>query len=231
MISISNLKKEYNGVPAVEIQSLQIAKGDNFGLVGNNGAGKTTLFRMLLDLVRPTIGEVLINNENVQDTNEWKRYVGSFLDESFLISYLTPDEYFSFVGELHSYGAEDLKTFLGSFEEFLNGEIIGKKKYIRDLSKGNIKKVGIVAALLGQPDIVVLDEPFENLDPTSQIRLKEIIINEYKGRNTTFLISSHDLNHVTEICNRIVLMEKGKIIKDMKGGQQALIELETYFKT
>jgi ABC-2 type transport system ATP-binding protein len=231
MISISNLKKEYSGVPVVEIQSLQITKGDNFGLVGNNGAGKTTLFRMLLDLVRPTTGEILLNNENVQDNNEWKRYVGSFLDESFLISYLTPDEYFSFVGELHSYGAEDLKIFLGSFEEFLNGEIIGKKKYIRDLSKGNIKKVGIVAALLGQPEIVVLDEPFENLDPTSQIRLKEIIINEYKSRNTTFLISSHDLNHVTEICNRIVLMEKGKIIKDMKGGQQALIELETYFKT
>lgn len=231
MISISNLKKEYNGVPVVEIQSLQITKEDNFGLVGNNGAGKTTLFRMLLDLVRPTTGEVLLSNENVQDNNEWKRYVGSFLDESFLISYLTPDEYFSFVGELHSYGAEDLKIFLGSFEEFFNGEIIGKKKYIRDLSKGNIKKVGIVAALLGQPEIVILDEPFENLDPTSQIRLKEIIINEYKSRNTTFLISSHDLNHVTEICNRIVLMEKGKIIKDMKGGQQALIELETYFKT
>lgn len=231
MISISNLKKEYNGVSVVDIQSLQISKGDNFGLVGNNGAGKTTLFRMLLDLVRPTTGEVLLNNKNVHDNYEWKRYVGSFLDESFLISYLTPDEYFSFVGELHGYGAEDLKIFLGSLEEFLNGEIIGKKKYIRDLSKGNIKKVGIVAALLGQPEIVVLDEPFENLDPTSQIRLKEIIIKEYKSRNTTFLISSHDLNHVTEICNRIVLMEKGKIIKDMKGGQQALIELETYFKT
>lgn len=231
MISISNLKKEYNGVSVVEIQTLQISKGDNFGLVGNNGAGKTTLFRMLLDLVRPTAGEILLNNEKVQDNYEWKRYVGSFLDEGFLISYLTPDEYFSFVGELHGYGKEDLKIYLGSFEEFLNGEIIGKKKYIRDLSKGNIKKVGIVAALLGQPEIVVLDEPFENLDPTSQMRLKNIIVNEYKDRNTTFLLSSHDLNHVTEICNRIVLMEKGKILKDLKGGQEALIELETYFKT
>lgn len=231
MISISNLKKEYNGVSVVEIQTLQISKGDNFGLVGNNGAGKTTLFRMLLDLVRPTTGEILLNNEKVQDNYEWKRYVGSFLDEGFLISYLTPDEYFSFVGELHGYGNEDLKIFLGSFEEFLNGEIIGKKKYIRDLSKGNIKKVGIVAALLGQPEVVVLDEPFENLDPTSQMRLKDIIGNKYKDWNTTFLLSSHDLNHVTEICNRIVLMEKGKIIKDLKGGQEALIELETYFKT
>lgn len=231
MISISNLKKEYNGIPVVEIQTLHIGKGESFGLVGNNGAGKTTLFRMLLDLVRPTTGVITINDKNVQANDEWKRYVGSFLDESFLIFYLTPDEYFSFVGELHGYGTEDLKQFLSPFEAFFNGEIIGKKKYIRDLSKGNIKKVGIIATLIGQPEIVVLDEPFENLDPTSQIRLKELIVNECKNRNTTFLMSSHDLNHVTEICNRIVLMEKGKVINDMKGGLQALVELETYFKT
>lgn len=229
MISISNLKKEYNGVPVVDIRTLQIEKGVSFGLVGNNGAGKTTLFRMLLDLVCPTTGEIVINGRDVKGNYEWKRYVGSFLDEGFLISYLTPDEYFSFVGELHGYGAEDLKIFLSPFEEFFNGEITGKKKYIRDLSKGNTKKVGIVAALIGQPEVVVLDEPFENLDPTSQIRLKELIVHDCKNRNTTFLISSHDLNHVTEICNRIVLMEKGKVINDMKGGQQALVELEAYF--
>lgn len=231
MISISNLKKEYNGVPVVDIQTLNLEKGISFGLVGNNGAGKTTLFRMLLDLVRPSTGEIKINDISVHTNDKWKRYVGSFLDESFLISYLTPDEYFSFIGELHGYGAEDLRIFLNTFEEFLSGEIIRKKKYIRDLSKGNIKKTGIVAALIGQPEIVVLDEPFENLDPTSQIRLKELIVTDHKNRNTTFLISSHDLNHVTEICDRVVLMEKGKVINDMKGGQQALVELETYFKT
>ncbi len=231
MISISNLQKVYNNVPVVEIPTLHIEKGISFGLVGNNGAGKTTLFRMLLDLVRPTTGEITINDKNVHTTDEWKHYVGSFLDESFLISYLTPDEYLSFVGELRGYGAEDLKQFLSPFEPFFNGEIIGKKKYIRDLSKGNIKKVGIIATLIGQPEIVVLDEPFENLDPTSQIRLKEIIVNDHKNRNTTFLISSHDLSHVTEICNRIVLMEKGKVINDMQGGNQALVELEAYFKS
>ena len=229
MISISNLKKEYNGVPVVDIPTLHLEKGIGFGLVGNNGAGKTTLFRMLLDLIRPTTGEITIKDKNVQANDEWKRYVGSFLDEGFLISYLTPDEYFSFVGELHSYGVEDLKIFLSPFEDFFNGEIIGKKKYIRDLSRGNIKKAGIAAALIGQPEIVVLDEPFENLDPTSQIRLKELIVNEHKNHDTTFLISSHDLNHVTEISDRIVLMEKGKVINDMKGGQQALVELKAYF--
>ena len=231
MISISNLRKSYNAVPVVDIPTLRISEGESFGLVGNNGAGKTTLFRMLLDLVRPSNGEIFINGQDVKNSNEWRYYVGSFLDENFLIPYLTPDEYFDLVGELHGYGKEDLKIFLNRFEEFFNGEIIKRKKYIRDLSKGNIKKTGIVAALIGQPQVVVLDEPFENLDPTSQIRLKELIIHEHKNRNTTFLISSHDLNHVTEICNRIVLMEKGKIIKDLAGGQKALIELEIYFGT
>jgi ABC-2 type transport system ATP-binding protein len=231
MISISNLRKDYNGATVVDVPTFQITESESFGLVGNNGAGKTTLFRMLLDLVRPTNGEININGQDVKNSSKWRHYVGAFLDENFLIPYLTPDEYFDLVGELHGYGKEDLKIVLSRFEEFFNGEIIGRKKYIRDLSKGNIKKTGIVAAFIGQPKILVLDEPFESLDPTSQIRLKEHLIQEHKDRNTTFLISSHDLNHVTDICSRIVLMEKGKIIKDLAGGQKALIELETYFRT
>lgn len=231
MISISGLKKVYNDVAVIDIQALHIQKGISFGVVGNNGAGKTTLFRLILDLVDSTEGEVAINGKLVKGNDDWKHYVGSFLDESFLITYLTPEEYLSFVGELHGYGAGDLKVFLEPFEEFLNGEIMGTKKYIRDLSKGNIKKVGIIASMIGQPEVIVLDEPFENLDPTSQMRLKELIVNDYKLRNTTFLISSHDLNHVTDICSRIVLMEKGKVINDMEGGPQALVTLESYFNS
>ena len=230
MISIIDLKKEYNSVTVVDIPTLTIEKGESFGLVGNNGAGKTTLFRMMLDLVRPTAGHVEIQGKNVQGNDEWKRYVGSFLDEGFLISYLTPAEYFSFVGELHGYGAEDLKLFLDPFQDLFNGEILGRKKYIRDLSRGNLKKVGIAAAWIGNPQIVVLDEPFENLDPSSQIRLKELFVHQHNQRNTTLLISSHDLNHVTEVCSRIVLMERGKVINDLKGGPDALLELEAYFK-
>ncbi|RAW01128.1 ABC transporter ATP-binding protein [Pseudochryseolinea flava] len=228
MISILNLTKTYNYATVVDVSSLTLEKGINVGLVGNNGAGKTTLFRMLLDLVIPTTGEININNKNVRGSDDWKKHVGSFLDERFLISYLTPTEYFKFVGDLHHYDQDQLETFLNEFQEFFNGEILGTKKYIRDLSKGNIKKVGIVASLIGIPEIVVLDEPFENLDPSSQMRLKAIIEQKSK-QGITFLISSHDLNHVTEISDRIVLMEKGKIINDMQGGQQALVVLEHYF--
>ncbi|HEY0743617.1 MAG TPA: ABC transporter ATP-binding protein [Chryseosolibacter sp.] len=230
MIAIENLRKEYKTQVVVDVDQLSIGAGESFGLVGNNGAGKTTLFRMILDLIRPTSGTVTINGKNVQMNDEWKFYVGSYLDENFLIQYLTPEEYFKFVGKLHGYSDADLAGFLAKFEELFHGEIIGNKKFIGDLSKGNLKKVGIAAAFIGNPQVVILDEPFENLDPTSQIRLKELLKREKSQRNLTYLISSHDLNHVTEICERIVILEKGKVIKDLKGSANALVELEEYFK-
>lgn len=230
MITVQALKKIYRNVAVLDVEQLYIGQGESFGLVGNNGAGKSTLFRMMLDLIRPTSGKVEINGKNVQGNDEWKSYVGSFLDEGFLIPYLTPDEYFQFVGKLHNYSVEDLKNFRSKFEDLFHGEISGKDKYIGDLSKGNLKKVGIAAAFMGNPQIIMLDEPFENLDPTSQIRLKNLLQEERKQRNITYLISSHDLNHVTEICERIVILEKGKVLKDIKGSQNALAELEEYFK-
>lgn len=230
MISIQSLKKIYKGVTVLDIAELSIGQNESFGLVGNNGAGKTTLFRTILDLIRPTEGKVEINEKNVQGNDEWKSYLGSFLDEGFLIPYLTPDEYFRFVGKLHNYSDADMKSFYQKFEELFNGEITGKDKYISDLSKGNLKKVGIAAAFMGNPQIIMLDEPFENLDPTSQIRVKNLLLAERKQRNITYLISSHDLNHVTEICERIVILEKGKVIQDLRGNQNMLAELEAYFK-
>ncbi|MFY8035547.1 MAG: ABC transporter ATP-binding protein [Cyclobacteriaceae bacterium] len=229
MIEIQALTKRYKDATVVNIEQLSIGSNESFGLVGNNGAGKTTLFRMILDLVKATSGTITIQGKNVQGNDEWKKFVGSFLDEGFLIPYLTPDEYFRFVGNLHGYNAADLKSFLEKFEVLFHGEITGKNKYIGDLSKGNLKKVGIAASFIGNPQIIMLDEPFENLDPTSQIRLKELLQAERKQRQVTYLISSHDLNHVTEICERIVLLEKGQVIKDLRG-ESTLAELEAYFK-
>ncbi|MFM7486361.1 MAG: ABC transporter ATP-binding protein [Cytophagales bacterium] len=229
MIEVKGLKKVYKTTTVVDVESLTIGNNESFGLVGNNGAGKTTLFRMMLDLVKPTVGVVTIDGKNVQGNDEWKKQVGSFLDEGFLIPYLTPNEYFRFVGNLHGYSAADLKSFLEKFEVIFHGEINGQNKYIGDLSKGNLKKVGIAASFIGNPQVIMLDEPFENLDPTSQIRLKELLQAERKLRQVTYLISSHDLNHVTAICDRIVLLEKGKIIKDLRGNT-TLAELEEYFK-
>lgn len=225
MIDIETLQKQYNKEIVLDIPDLHIPMGECFGLVGNNGAGKTTLFRLILDLVRPTQGSVYIEGDNVQEHEEWKKVTGAYLDEHMLLSYLTADEYFEMLRKLYGLSREDLAQHLQKFEVLFNGEITGNKKYIRDLSKGNLKKVGIVSAMMGHKQIVLLDETFENLDPTSQNRLKRIISEEKENRQITFLISSHDLTHVTDICDRIVLLEKGIIKKDMKAEKEAMTEV------
>lgn len=229
MIEIKGLKKVYASTVVVDIPQLEIRKGENIGLVGNNGAGKTTLFRMMLDLIRPERGEVLSNGENVAQSEKWKDYTASYLDEGFLIDYLTPEEYFYFIGGLHQQSRAHVDEILASYADFFNGEILKRGKYIRDLSKGNQCKVGVVACLLQNPEFLMLDEPFANIDPSTQIRLKNLIKDLGKQRGMTTLVSSHDLNHVTDVCDRILLMEKGKIIKDIATSSSTLAELEEYF--
>jgi ABC-2 type transport system ATP-binding protein len=229
MIQAAELTKKYDGIAVLNIENLEIQKGQSFGLVGNNGAGKTTFFNLLLDLIKPTTGKISTNNIQVNLSEDWKQFTGSFIDESFLIGYLTPEEYFYFIGDLRGQNKADIDAFLVQFEEIFNDEIIGKKKYLRDLSKGNQKKAGIVSALIGNPEVIILDEPFANLDPTTQIRLKQIIKELTQKREVTILISSHDLKHVTEVSERIVVLEKGDIIKDLITSEATLKELETYF--
>ncbi|MDC1400800.1 ABC transporter ATP-binding protein [Polaribacter sp.] len=213
----------------LNVETITIPKGQSFGLVGNNGAGKTTLFNILLDLIRPTTGKITNNNVEVNTSEDWKNFTGSFIDESFLIGYLTPEEYFEFVGDLRGMNKADVTAFIAKFDVFFNDEIIGKKKYLRDLSKGNQKKAGIVAALMGAPQVVVLDEPFANLDPTTQIRLKKILKELTDNKEITLLVSSHDLSHVTEVCDRIVVLDKGIVVKDIETSTATLQELESYF--
>jgi ABC-2 type transport system ATP-binding protein len=229
MIEIQGLKKGYHGVNVVNIPQLTIKRGESIGLIGNNGAGKTTLFRMILDLIRPDSGEVLSQEKNVSSSEVWKEYTASYLDEGFLIDHLTPEEYFQFIGGLHDKNKTQVDAELQNFTEFFNGEILDRGKYIRDLSKGNQTKVGVAACLIQNPQLLMLDEPFANIDPSTQIRLKTIIKNLNKEKQITCLISSHDLNHVTELCDRILLMEKGKIIKDIATNSNTLKELEEYF--
>ena len=229
MISFTNVSKVYAKQAVLDILLLEIPKGQTFGLVGNNGAGKTTMFSCLLDLIKPSKGVVKNNNVNVRESEDWKSFTSAYLDESFLIGYLMPEEYFYFIGELRGVSKREVDRFLNQFEDLFNGEILKGKKYIRDLSKGNQKKVGIVAALFGEPEVIILDEPFANLDPTTQIRLKKIIKKLSQDRNITVLISSHDLQDVTEVSERIVLLEKGKVVRDIKTSKETLKELESYF--
>ncbi len=229
MINIQNISKIYGSKKVLHIESLQIPKGESFGLVGNNGAGKTTLFSLLLDLIEPSSGFVEIGGDKVNENENWKNKVSAFIDESFLIGYLTPEEYFYFIGELRGQDKTTVNEFLKQFDDFFNGEILDAKKYVRDLSKGNQKKVGIVGALIGTPEIIILDEPFANLDPSTQIKLKKLIRTWSQNESVTFLISSHDLAHTTEVSDRIVVLNKGELVKDIRTNPETLRELEDFF--
>ena len=218
MIKATNLTKNYGEQRAVDIPELIIPDGTILGLVGNNGAGKTTLFRLLLDLIKATDGEVGLSKSddcelmNPAQCEDWKHFVGAYVNEGFLIDFLSPEEYFLFVGKVNDIPDETVKTTIEQYTEFLTDEIIGAGKLIRDLSAGNRQKVGIVSALLAQPKIVILDEPFNFLDPSSQNKLKKLIIDFHEKTGATLLISSHNLTHTVDISTHVALMEKGKII-------------------
>ncbi|WP_372975131.1 ABC transporter ATP-binding protein [Muriicola sp.] len=229
MISVHDITKVYGSQTVLNIPHLEIPKGQSFGLVGNNGAGKTTFFSLLLDLIQPTTGKILNNGVQVDISEAWKPFTSAFIDETFLIGYLTPEEYFYFIGELRGQNKADVDALISGFENFFHGEILGQKKYLRDLSKGNQKKVGIVASFIGNPEVVILDEPFANLDPTTQIRLKQIIRDLASDKDVTVLVSSHDLMHVTEVCERIVVLNKGEVVRDIQTSPQTLRELESFF--
>lgn len=230
MIKIENLKKQFGDTVACDIERFTINDGDILGLVGNNGAGKTTLFRLLLDLLKADEGTASINDINPADSEAWKQQVGAYIDEGFLIDFLTPEEYFAFLGKISGMTQQQVDERQKDFEQFAAGEIFGQKKLIRNLSAGNKQKVGIISALFRRPDIVILDEPFNFLDPSSQLTLKHVLTDYSRETGATLLISSHNLQHTVDISTRIALLEHGVIIRDLPNEEaSAATELEAYF--
>jgi ABC-2 type transport system ATP-binding protein len=228
-LQIKDLVKQFGHKIALDISELEIEKGTLLGLVGNNGAGKTTLFRLILDLLKADSGYVWSKGTDVSKSEEWKNYTGSFIDNRFLIDYLTPEEYFYFVGESYGMNKSLVEERLTPFTRFMNNEILGQKKYIRHFSAGNKQKIGIMAALMIRPEILILDEPFNFLDPSSQIEIRDVILRLNQEAETTVLISSHNLNYTTEISNRLILLEKGLVKMDRSNSPQTIEELNRYF--
>jgi len=231
MIEITKLVKTFNKRVAVDIPLLTIEKGEIVGLIGNNGAGKTTTFRLMLDLLPADTGNVFINGEDVSKNEAWKNFTGSFIDSNFLIDFFTPDEYFSFTGKVYGLNILEIKDRLATFEKFMSGEILNQKKYIRNFSSGNRQKIGIIAAMMIHPDVLILDEPFNFLDPSSQIEMKYLLQWLNAQYETIIIISSHNLNYVNDVSSRILLMEKGSIIKDvMNKESENISEIYRYFE-
>lgn len=242
-IRIENLKKVYGDKVALDINELVIKSGELVGLVGNNGAGKTTLLRLILDLIKADSGRVLSDGLNVTgavegkspdfksaDAVAWKRYTGSFIDGRFLIDFYTPEEYFTFIGKLYGMTEETVNERLKPFHALMHDEILGTKKYLRDFSEGNRQKIGIIGAMMIHPKVLLLDEPFNYLDPSSQIVVARLIAALNKSLGTTVLISSHNLSFVADISSRILLLEKGCVIKDLLNNEgNAIADLNDYF--
>ena len=228
MIEFNNITKVYGKKTALSVDQLHINKRQCVGIVGNNGAGKTTMLSLILDLIKATTGTVSIKGAPVSVSHDWKNYTNSYLNEGFLIPFLTPFEYLEFVASLHGMNRSDLDSFLIDNASFYNDDI-HSGKFIRQLSSGNKNKIGILATMLASPELIILDEPFANLDPGSQSWLKNKLQNLYNS-GTTMIISSHDLGHVTDICSRIIVLEDGKIVMDVINGSGTLNELESYFR-
>ncbi|MCQ2148447.1 MAG: ABC transporter ATP-binding protein [Bacteroidales bacterium] len=231
-VQLDNVKKTFGDKVALAIDSLRIEGGEVLGLVGNNGAGKTTMFRIILDLLKADLGETRIDNYITSECEDWKAFTGSYLDSGFLIEYLTPEEYFSFIAKVNGISKDELEERLKKFEDLMNGEVMGQNKLIRNLSAGNKQKVGIIAALLHNPQLIILDEPFNFLDPSSQLAIKYILDDYNKQTGATILISSHSLSNTLDICTRVILLEHGEVIKDMKKDEEDVTAvLKQYFES
>lgn len=229
-INISNLQKAYREVTVLNIPELSLHSGELIGLVGNNGAGKTTLMRLILDLIKANTGTVYSNGNLVNVDPVWKEYTGSFLDSSFLIDFYTPEEYFAFIADAYGIPQQEMTERLRHYESLMNGEILGTGKVLNEFSMGNRQKVGIIGAMVINPKVLILDEPFNYIDPTSQKIVASLIQQMNRELGTTCLISSHSLSSINDICTRILLLEKGIMKMDhphTPGNEDK--ELEDYF--
>ena len=226
---LTGLVKRYGDADArCDVPHLAIAPGEAVGLVGNNGAGKTTLLRLALDLIRPDGGTVAIDGDDRERrAPAWKPRVGAFLDAGFLVDYLRPDEYFRLVGGAYGLAADETDRRAETFAAFLGPTVAAAASSAtsrwatptRSASSGRCCRA---------PGLVVLDEPFANLDPGARIALEGLLRAE-RARGATVLVSSHDLDHVVDVCSRILVMAGGRIVRDTPSTPETLGELRAFF--
>lgn len=217
MLKVENITKYYGDFKAVDNLSFNVEKGEIFGLLGVNGAGKTTTFRMIMNLIEPSSGKITFNGKKIDYDITDK--IGFLTEERSLLTKLTVKEQMLFYGALKSLDDETiLKRLDYLLERF--GILEYKDRKINTLSKGNQQKVQFISAIINEPKLLILDEPFSGLDPIN-IELFKSVILELKERGTSIIFSSHRMDHVELFCEKLVILLKGKSViegylKDIK---------------
>ena len=210
MLKVSNITKYYGDFKAVDNLSFTVNKGEIFGLLGVNGAGKTTTFRMIMNLISPTSGKITFNGKKIDYDVTDK--IGFLTEERSLLTKLTVKEQILFYGALKSL---DEDVILKRLDNLLNrfGIEEYKDRKINTLSKGNQQKVQFISAIINEPELLILDEPFSGLDPIN-IELFKSVILELKEKGTSIIFSSHRMDHVELFCEKLVILVKGKSVID-----------------
>ena len=227
-IIIKNLSKAYNKQKALDNISLNVKKGEIVGLLGPNGAGKSTLMKIITCYIEPSMGEVIINNKNIyKEHKKIKSEIGYLSENNPLYSYMYIKEYLEFSAKMYNVSNIEEKIDEVILKTHINNE---KHKKIKELSKGYKQRVGLAAALIHDPKILILDEPTTGLDPNQLVDIRKLI--KEIGINKTVLFSTHTLNEVEKICDRVVIINKGTIIDDkpLKYFQTNNIALENHFQ-
>lgn len=231
IINTKNLKKEYAKETVLDIPLLTVCEGEILGVIGNNGAGKTTLMRLILDLIKASSGNVYSKGTDVSKDDKWKCYTSAYLDANFLIDFLLPEEYFGFIADCYKQDAVGWRNKAIDFKPFFNDEILNKKKYIRQFSQGNKQKIGVFGSVFPEPEVLLLDEPFNFLDPTAHFFLLDYLKKLNKEKRTTMIISSHNLDSIYDIATKIIVLEKGRIVKCFDSiDAQMKEELSVFFR-
>lgn len=217
MLKLENVTKYYDDFLAVDNLSFDVKEGEIFGLLGVNGAGKTTTFRMILNLIEPTSGNITLDGKKIDYSVTDK--IGFLTEERSLLTKLTVKEQCLYYGTLKGMEKEDiLKKMKTLLEKFGVPEYENKK--IKELSKGNQQKIQFITAIINEPKLLILDEPFSGLDPFNVELFKNEIV-EMSKKGSIIIFSSHRMEHVELFCKKIVILLKGKNvlsgnIKDIK---------------
>lgn len=214
MIEVKNLTKRYGNTLAVDNISFTIETGKIYGLLGPNGAGKSTTMNIITGCLAATSGEVLINGYSIFDEPvEAKKYIGYLPEQPPLYTDMTPAEYLYFVAEAKGVRADEIPR---AVEEVMEetGITDVADRLIKNLSKGYRQRVGFAQALLGNPPVLILDEPTVGLDPMQIIEIRKLI--KSLGKKHTIILSSHVLSEISATCDRILVISNGKIVADAK---------------